>query len=260
VTLDLVILIAVLVFAILGAITGAAKQIAQNIALIVAGIAAKVLGTAIAPQTARFLQGPPLLGTLVATVVIFLLVFVALRYVLTQALRRLLDGKDPGIRSFDRTLGFAMGGLKVATLWYVLLCAVAFASEHVVIAGRKLGLTAKDSVAYQLAHQYNLFEYTQSPGVKDLLAVAQANQNPGVSRKLKEDPAFKSLEKDARFRKALSDPGVLRAMKTGDYRPLLDNTAILQLVQDPVSAARLAAAAAAAQREMADHADNMEQE
>ncbi len=51
----------------------------------------------------------------------FLVVYLLVRFVLTQILRRLLAGKDPKNRSADRTLGFLLEGAKTAaTIWIAL--------------------------------------------------------------------------------------------------------------------------------------------
>lgn len=249
-TIDLLILSLVLLFAVIGAVTGAARQIAQTVAIGAAFFSARPLGNLLGPHTAKALQVPLVFGTVMATLGVFIVVLLALRFALTAIIARILAGKNPDDHRLDRLLGFILGGAKVATLSYVLLSGLAFVDTHVTVAGKKLGISPKDSVAFKLARTYNLFEMTQFGGVKDLVEVARAANDPERARRLRADPAYKELKKDPRFQQALNDASLQHAMLTGDVSALLRNNAVLQLVQDPVMAARLAAAASASQRAM----------
>jgi membrane protein required for colicin V production len=250
VTIDLVILGAVLLFGIIGAITGAARQIAHSVAMVAAYASARPLGSLLGARAAASLQVSVVIGTVLVTIATFLLVLVLLRYALTALLRRLMSGDDPEDRSVDRMLGFTLGGLKVAAMFYVVLSGLTFAEEYVSVAGKKLGVSPKDSAAFALARNYNLFEYVQFSGVRDLVQVAKASRDPQHSRKLQANASFKALRKDPRFQKAVNDPEVLKAAAEGDFQALLKNTAILQLVQDPKMAAHIATAATLSQQEL----------
>jgi membrane protein required for colicin V production len=248
VNLDLVLLGLVLFFAVVGAFAGAAKQIAQLVALAAAYVCSRPLGTFLGPKAAEALHSPLIVGTVAATLGVFILVLVIVRYALTQLIRRLLAGRDPHDRSVDRGLGFFLGGLKVALIIYVIVCALTFIEENVTIAGKKVGLSPKDSVIFSLARRYNVFEMTQFSAVQDLVRVAKASNDPKSAEKLKSDPAYLALKKDPRFGKALDEQAMQRAIETGDYKALLRSNIILQLIQDPMAAARLEAAADAADR------------
>jgi membrane protein required for colicin V production len=240
VAIDLIILGAILIFGLLGAVAGAAQQIAQLAGLVAAYLCARPLGRWGGPNLAHAMQVPELFGVLAATLVVFIVVLVATRIVLAAALRRLMARKDPKDRGLDRTLGLALGALKVAAISYVLVSALVFAEENVVVAGKRLGVSPKDSWAFRLARSYNLFEMTQFAPVNDFVAVTRALERPGAVR---DNPALKAVREDPRFRKALADEQVQRALEAGDYRALLRSDALLQLIQDPTFAARLESAA-----------------
>ncbi|MHB8873697.1 MAG: CvpA family protein [Myxococcaceae bacterium] len=246
--LDLVLGVVVLVFALLGAFAGAAKQVANLVALVAAYACARPLGTALGPRAAQAAGTPLIVATVGATLLVFLVVMVVGRYAITRLLRRVLAGKNPSSRGVDRTLGFLLGGLKVAAIAYVIICALTFVEQNVKVAGKRLGLSPKGSIAFELARKYNLFEMTQFSSVQDLVKVAKGAQTPDGAARLKSDPAFLALKKDPRFLKALDEQAMRKAIETGDYRSLLRSNVILQLIQDPTASARLSAAADAAER------------
>jgi membrane protein required for colicin V production len=250
VTIDLIILGLVLFFAVVGAITGGAKQIANLVALAVAWFVSRKLGTYVGPRMAEALGGVPLLmGTIAGTLLVFISVLVAVRYALTSLLRRLLGGRDPEKRGADNALGFVLGGTKVVVITYVVLSGLVFAEQYVMVAGRRMGVSPKDSVSFGLARRYNLFEMTLFAAVKDLATVVKVAGNPERARRLADDPAFKSLKQDARFQRALSDKPLREALERGDTQTALRSNLTLQLLRDPLFVARLGAAARAAERE-----------
>lgn len=251
-TIDLIILGLVLLFAVVGALSGGAKQIANLVALAVAWFVSRKLATWVGPKMAAALGGAPLLiGTVAGSLLLFIVVLVAVRYALTYLLRRLLGGKDPDKRGMDLdgALGFVLGGAKVALIAYVVLSALVFAEQYVVVAGRHLGVSPKDSVSFGLARRYNLFELTQFAAVKDLVTVGRVATNPERARSLADNPAFKSLKQDPRFQKALADKQLREALERGDTQAALRSNLVLQLLQDPQFVARLGAAARASERE-----------
>ncbi len=249
-TIDLVVLGLVLFFGIIGAVTGAAKQIANLVGMGVGYFVSRRLGPLLGPKLAAAMGGLPLLvGVIGATTLLFLVVWLAVRYALGYLLQRLLGGRNSEHRGVDRFLGFILGGAKVALLAYVVMSGLTFFEQHVVVAGRRLGVSPKDSVAFGLARRYNLFELTQFAPVKDLVRVAQATSDPERAEALQKDPAFQALRKDPRVQRALKDGELRRAMERGDYQALLRNNLVLQLIQDPQVAARLGAAARASERQ-----------
>ena len=247
-TIDLFILILIGVFAVIGAFTGAARQIAQLVGLAAAFACARPIGTFFGPRVAASINAPLVVGVVLATFLTFIVVLVAVRFVLTLILKRLFTGKDEEDRHADQALGFILGALKVAAISYVVLSALTFAERNITLAGKKLGISPSDSYAFGIARKYNLFEMTQFSPVKDLVHVADAATDPAQRAKLEEDPAFKALQQDPRFRKVLADEQMRKAIAQGDYQQLLRSNVVLQLIQDPQVAARLGAAADAAGR------------
>jgi membrane protein required for colicin V production len=246
--IDLIILGLVLFFALVGAFTGAARQIAHMVGMAVAWFVSRRLGPVVGPKLADSLGAAQFIGVLVGTALIFIVVLVAVRYALGALLKRVMTGKDPDNRGPDRAIGFVLGGAKVAVLAYALVSALTFVEQHVVVAGKKLGLSPKDSRAFGFAREHNLFEMTQFAPLKDFVRVAQASTDPAQAAKLQNDPAYKALRQDPRFQRALKDDALRRSLEQGDTRALLRSNLILQLIQDPEFAARLGAAAQSSER------------
>ncbi len=246
--IDLVILGLVLFFAVVGAVTGASRQIAHLVGLALAYFVSRRLGPVLAPKVAEALGAPLLIGVLVGSVLLFIVVLVVVRFAVGALLQRVMAGKDPENRGPDRALGFVLGGAKVAAILYVLLSALTFVEQHVVVAGKKLGLSPKGSRAFVFAREHNLFEMTQFAPLKDFVQVVRATTNPQQAAKLQSDPAYKALRQDPRFQRALKDDSLRRALEQGDSRALLRSNLILQMIQDPDLAARLGAAAKASER------------
>jgi membrane protein required for colicin V production len=232
--IDLFILAMIAGFGFLGGFTGAARQIGQLVGLVVAWAAAGPLGKALGPQMALWLGGAPLAaGTVAATLFLFVAIWIALRYVVAEIARRAMSNQDdPEDRSVDRNLGMLISAVKVALATYVVLCALVFAEKNVTAFGRRLGVSPRDSIAFQVARQHNLFEMTEFARVKDVLRVASAATDPAKAKKLRTDPAFAALEKDPRWKKAISDPEVKRALEQGDVQALLRSDAVARLLDD----------------------------
>lgn len=238
---DLVILGVVLLFGLLGAVTGAAAQIAQLLGLIAAFFLSRPIARWIGPKVAASLNLPAAFGVILATILVFIVLVIAVRVIATSVLRRALAGRDPTDRSLDRTLGMVLSGAKVAAIAYIALSALAFVEQHVVVAGKRLGVSPKDSHAFALAREHNLFEITAFAPVQDLTEIARSIGR-GDTAALEKNAAYRSIRDDARFKKIVADPEMRRAIEAGDYRTLLKNNLVLQMIQDPTIAARLAAA------------------
>lgn len=232
--IDLFILALVAFFGFLGGFTGAARQIGQLVGLVAAYAVAGPLGKALGPQMAAWLGGAPLVaGTVAATFAMFVVIWVALRYVVAEIARRAMSsGDEVEDRSVDRNLGMLISAVKVALATWVVLCALVFAERNVSAFGKRLGVSPRDSIAFDVARRYNLFEMTGFSRVKDVLKVANAAADPAKAKKLREDPAFQALEKDPRWKKAVADPEVKRALEQGDVQALLRSDAVARLLQD----------------------------
>ncbi|MBZ4415636.1 CvpA family protein [Myxococcus sp. RHSTA-1-4] len=247
--LDLTILGLVLFFGIIGAVTGASRQVANMVGLAVAYFASSRLGPILGPRLAESLGGPLFVGIILGSVLVFVCVWLAVRYALGALLVRMLGtGKHSEDRSVDRLLGFILGGAKLAVIAWVALSAMTFFEQHVVVAGKRFGVSTKDSLAVGLARRFNLFEMTQFSQVGNLVRVANAAADPEKAARLQDDPAYKALRKDPRFQRLLQDQKLKQALARGDTAALLRNDLVLQLIQDRDVAARLGAAVRAAER------------
>ena len=244
-TLDLILLAIVLIAGVLGAIAGAARQIAQLVALVVAYLCARPLGAFTGPRFAHLAGLPELFGLLFCTLFAFIAVMVVVRWALTRFLKRMLTGKSKEDRGPDRALGFALGALKVILIAYVMLSGLTFVEDHVSVAGRRLGMSPKDSFSFAFARRHNLFELTVFSPVRDLIAIAQDLGKPGGPERLMQSPAYRSLLRDPRFQRILKDHAMQRALRSGDSEALLRNDIVMQLVRDREAAAKLAAAVSA---------------
>lgn len=242
-TIDLVIVSVIGIFALIGAASGAAKQVANLAGLALAYVAARPAGNLLGPMLAPEFKVPVAVGIVAATILVFIVVLIASRVFLTMLLQRILAGRDPDSRTLDRALGFMLGGVKVALIAWILICALTFVEENVTFAGRKLGVSPKSSHAFALAREYNIFELTQFAPVKDLVRVAHAASDPKSAEKLKDDPAYQKLRKDPRFKEALNQARLRSALQSGDYQALLKSNVVMQLIQDPEAAAHLRTAA-----------------
>lgn len=244
--LDLFILALIAGFGFLGGLTGAARQVGQLVGLLVAYAAAGPLGKALGPKMAAWLGGVPIVaGTVAATLALFILIWVALRYAVAAILRRAMSGDDPEDRSVDRNLGMLLSAVRVALATYVVLCALVFAEKNFTAFGRRLGVSPKDSIAFGFARQHNLFEMTQFSEARDVLRVASAATDPAKAKKLRDDPAFAALEKDPRWKKAVADPEVKRALEQGDVQALLRSDVVARLLQDDALVRNIEAASGA---------------
>jgi membrane protein required for colicin V production len=244
VSIDLFILGAVLLAGILGAMAGASRQIANVAALFVAYGCAKPLGTFFGPRVAHSIHQSNGVAIVAATIFFFLVVLIAVRHLITRILRKFLSGTEDEDRGPDRALGFFLGATKVLLIAWVMVSGLVFVEQHVSLAGRKLGIAPKDSIAFQLAHRFNLFELTQFSSVDDLSRLAQELQKPGAAQRLQKRPAYRDLLKDPRFQKVFADKSLRHALASGDSLSLLHNDAVLSLIQDPQTREKLTAALA----------------
>lgn len=232
-TLDLICLSIFAFFAIWGAFSGFAKQVAHALAGIGAVIAAAPAGRFFAEPMAKGLQSSLTVGVVAATIVSFLAVYLLVRLVMTLFLRRLLAGKDPQNRTADRVLGFGLGATKTAAALWLGLSAATFVENNLVLAGHKYTFTPKDSKLVALARQYNFIETVQFSGAKDLVLAAKIAGDPKAAQKLKDDPDYAALMKDPRFRAVLQTDAWKKALESGDVRGLMQNNALVELIQDP---------------------------
>lgn len=240
-SIDLLILGVILFAAILGALAGAARQVANFAALFVAFGCAKPLGTLFGPQLAPAIHQSQGVAIVAATIFFFIVVLITVRYAVTRILRKLLAGKEDEDRGADRMLGFVLGATKAGLIAWVMVSGLVFVEEHVSVAGRSLGISPKDSVAFGFARHYNVFELTQFGGVHELVQVAQALQQPGGPEKLKKNAAYRALLRDPRFQQVFADKSLRHALASGDTLALLHSNDVMKLIRDPTARENLSA-------------------
>ena len=231
-TLDLLVLGLVLLSAIWGAFTGAARQIAQYVALVIGGIAAAPGGHFFAQPVAARMGTSLGLGVIIATVLTFIVVFVTVRLIVRVVVKRLITGQKEEGRGRDRALGFLLAGVRMTVFAYLALCVLAFVENNVVVAGKKLGFTPKDSVIFPFVRSNNLLEYQQFSGSRDLLKLAKTATSPGEAAALARDSDFAALMNDPRFKKLISTDAMKKALQTGDVRAMFESNAIVEALQD----------------------------
>lgn len=232
-TFDLVALGLVAIFAVWGLFTGFSRQVAAAAAAVAAFAAAGPGGRFFAEPVAQQLKASLTVGTVVATLIVFLLVWLVVRLVLTAFLRGLLAGKDGQRRGLDRGLGFGLGGLKAALVLWVGVSAITFLEHNLVVAGRRFSFAPKDSLLVRWVKDYNVLEYLQFSGVRDLLRAAKLSSQPQAAQKLKGDPDYAALMSDPRYRQLLDQEALRQALQTGDIRGLLKSNQVVELITDP---------------------------
>lgn len=233
-TFDLVALGAVALFAIWGAFTGFARQVGQAIAGVAAVFAALPVGRFFAEVFASGLKTSLTVGTVAATIVGFVLIYLVVRAIVTGVIKRLLSGKEPEEnRGADRALGFGLSGLKAALLVWIGVSAATFLEGNLVLGGKKLIFTPKDSKLMAFGREHNAIEVLQFSGGRELALAGKLAADPTAAAKLKNDPDYAALMKDSRFKNLVQSDGWKKALETGDVRALMQNEKLLELVRDP---------------------------
>jgi membrane protein required for colicin V production len=237
--LDQAALVLVGLFSVWGIFTGFSRQVASSVAAIAAFAAAAPGGRVLARPVAEKLGVTLTVGTVAATLLVLVVVWLLVRWALAAALRRLLAGDDGERRGLDRALGGLLGGGKTAAVIFMGVSAAVFLEGHLVMAGRRLSLTPKDSVLVRWAREVNVIERLQFPGVRDLTKVLQTAGSPEAAARLKGDPDYAALLSDPRFRGLAAQGSLQRAIETGDASRLLQANGVLELLKDPQAAGRL---------------------
>src|SRR5262249_5366764 len=154
------------------------RQIAAWGALVVAALVARPGGTLLGPAFGRALHTSAALGGIAAAFATFIVVAVVARFLGAQLLEGMLAGSDPAERGADRALGGFLGAGKVAAVAWVALSALVFVEDHVQVTGQRLGISPKDSRAFAIARQWNLFSSPVFTRAADLAAAQKVFRSP----------------------------------------------------------------------------------
>ena len=247
-TLDLIVLAGVVLGALFGARAGASRQLAGWGSLIAAGVMCRPGAAILGPTFASAFHTSASLGAVAAGFATFIVVAVAVRLLATMVLRGVLGGQDPSDRGTDRALGFLLGAGKVAAVAWVALSALAFVEDNVQVAGKGLGLSPRDSLAFGAARKWNLFAAPAFSQAADLVKAQEVFHSPQLFAKVAGDPAVAALQKNHHFRAVVSDPAVKQALERGDTVGLLKIDSVHQLLRDPEALGQLAALRTAVER------------
>lgn len=238
-TVDLVALGAIALFAIWGAFTGFARQVGQAVAGVTAVFAAMPAGRFFAEPFASGLRTSLTVGTIAATIVAFVLIYLVVRAIVTSVIKRLLSREPEENRGADRALGFALSGTKAALLIWIAFSAATFLEGNLVLGGKKVIQTPRDSRALAFARDFNAIETLQFSGGKDLALAGKLASDPNAAAKLKDDPDYAALMKDPRFKNLVQSDAWKKALQTGDVRALMQNDKLVELVRDPRASRQL---------------------
>jgi len=247
-TLDLIVLALVVLGALFGARAGASRQLASWGSLIAAGLLARPGAAIFGPTFARAFHTTASLGAVAAGFATFIGVAVAVRWLGAMVLRGVLAGQDPADRGTDRAVGFLLGAGKVLAVAWVALSALAFVEDNVQVAGKGLGLSPKDSLAFGAARKWNLFAAPAFSEAADLVKAQEVFRSPQLFAQVAGDPAVAALQKNHHFRAVVSDPEVKQALERGDTVGLLKIDSVHQLLKDPEALGQLAALRKALER------------
>ncbi len=230
--LDLLVGGFVLFFTVWGFLTGASRQIAQYVALVVAWLTASTAGQLVGGFLAQRLGGSLTVGQVIGTGISFLLIFFAVRVIVTSLLRRFFGASDTRSGLTDRLLGALLSGGRMALLAYFALCSLVFLENNFTLFGKKLKVPSNQSVLFQFVRENNALQWQQFSGVNDFVRLVQMKGDSTKTQKLQERADFVALMKEPRFLRALKAEGLEKALKSGEMRTLLQNDDVVELIQD----------------------------
>jgi membrane protein required for colicin V production len=245
--LDLLIAVLALLVGIAGARRGAASQLSGWAALVLAVLAARPGAQLFGPLFASWLHAAPGTASVAAGFCTFVVVLVAARLVLNALLRGMLTFGDPEHRGVDRSLGFALGALKVLAIAWVALSALAFVEERFSISGSVLGISPERSLAFAAARRWNFFGMADFGGTQSLMKLEQVLHKQGGTARQSNDPAVAALLRDPRFKAVAEDPVVKKAVEQHDIATLLRTDSVMRLLADSDARQKLMAALQALQ-------------
>ncbi len=237
--LDLVVTGFVLFFTLWGFFTGAARQIAQYVALLVAFLLAPHIGQFAGALVASRVGASLTVGQVLATGISFLILFFAVRMAVTALVRRFLGSDSARSGMSDRLLGAVLSGGRMAVLAYFALCALVFLENSLTLFGKKLVVSKSQSNLLQFVRENNVLQWQQFSGAKEFVKLVQMKADPSQFAKMKDKADFLALMKEQRFTRALSADGLDLATQAGQYKALLQNNDVVELIQDDVLMRRI---------------------
>src|SRR5262249_61114508 len=95
---------------------------------------------------------------------------------------------DPADRGTDRAVGFLLGAGKGLAVAWVALSALAFVEDNVQVAGKGLGLSPKDSLAFGAARKWNPFARPAFSQAARLVKAQQVVRSPQLFAQVAGDP------------------------------------------------------------------------
>jgi uncharacterized membrane protein required for colicin V production len=237
-TLDLILIGCVVVWMIIGFISGFWVQMLRLGVLVgayfLAGLVARPLGTWLFLN----LKVPPLVGSIIAPAVAFLLLYMILAAVawsIVRAARRLRSATGEQRSRLNSWGGALLGGVKMVLILGVLLSAVALAREPLEKVSKKSvleKLALDDSKIFALVKKHNLLAQFHLPVVGDIATLTKLSTDPKMAEKVANDPQIKALISHPKIKALLNDPTIIKASETRDIAALLANPRINELAND----------------------------
>jgi membrane protein required for colicin V production len=161
---------------------------------------------------------------------VFIGVLVVVRYALVALLRHLFGAGNPERREADRLLGPGDGRLKALGFAYVLVCALVFAEQNIIVAGKRFGLSPKDSVAFS-RRGASTSSTCPVTSVKGLDAGGPGEQGPGAGAAPREGPFLQGPAGGPPLQAGAHGPAGARGGGARDYQALIREDAMLQLLR-----------------------------
>jgi uncharacterized membrane protein required for colicin V production len=237
-TLDLLLIGCMLLWMVIGFFSGFWVQVLRLGVLVgayfLAGLVARPLGTWLFLN----LQIPPLIGSIIAPAVAFLLLYMILAtaaWAIVRAARRVRSTTGEQRSRLNSWGGALLGGVKMALILGVLLSAVALAREPLTKMSKKSvleKLALDDSKIFALVKEHNLLARFHLPVVGDITTLSKISTDPTLAEKAVNDPQIKALINHPKIKALLNDPAIIKASETRDIAALLANPRINELAND----------------------------
>ncbi len=237
-TLDLLLISCVILWMAIGFYSGFWAQVLRLGALVgayfLAGLVARPAGTWLFLN----LKIPPLVGSIIAPAVAFLVLYMILAtaaWAMVRAARRLRAATGEKRSRWNSWGGALLGGIKMVFILGVLLSAVALAREPLERLSKKSvleKLALDDSKIFALINKHNLLARFHLPIVGDITTLTKLATDPKAAEKVANDPQIQALIKHPKIKALLDDPAIIRASETRDIAALLANPRINELAND----------------------------